>query len=195
MRARADAVGVLLATCLLLAGCASSDLQAPGGPTTSPKSGETALSAAAATMTATLRASFPDSYAGLTVDVDHGRLIVYRRPDPALDEAVTRMNVSVPVTLANAQFSLKTMESIARQVMSDAGYWANRGITINGAGPLPDGSGVEVMTAGGAPQEQSVLAQRYGAGMIKIRQETEAVPPIGTTPWRPTPSTSMSPTP
>ncbi|MEQ4300093.1 hypothetical protein ABNF97_01655 [Plantactinospora sp. B6F1] len=127
------------------------------------------------------------------MDVEQGRLIVYRRPDPGLDAAVAQIDVDVPITVADARFSLRQMEQTADRVMADAAYWRNRGITINGAGPIPDGSGVEVMTANSSSDEQRALAERYGEGTIVVRQGAAAVPPIGV-PLRPLP-TRVGPTP
>jgi hypothetical protein len=84
------------------------------------------------------------------------------------------------------------MQELATRVMADADHWKARGVGVNGAGPAPDGSGVEVMTTDGSPADQRAMDERYGAGAVKVSRGS-AVPPIGRTPWRPSPSSAGGP--
>jgi hypothetical protein len=179
---------VTIAALCLLGGCAGQPAapQEPP-PASSPVSADPALTAAAGTVEPFLRASFGDSFAGLVLDHPGRTLIVYRLPDPDLDAAVRERVTTVRVVLRDAKQSLRQLEELAARVIDDTDYWRDHGVTVNGAGPAPDGSGVDVMTADGSPGDQQAMDERYGTGAVRVSPGS-AVPPIGRTPWRPSPS-------
>jgi hypothetical protein len=169
-----------------LAGCA--------GPAAAPyesppaAANDPALSAAADEVEPFLRASFADSFAGLVLDHADRTMIVYRRPDPGLDSAARQRAPGVRVEFRDAKYSLRQMQDLAAKIMGDAGSWRAQGIGVNGAGPLPDGAGVEVMTDTGSAADQDAMDDRYGAGAVRVVGGS-AQAPIGRTPWRPSPNT------
>jgi len=125
---------VLLAACLLAACASPSPSPYPGEPAGPSTSNDPALAAAAEAIEPILRTSFPDSYVGLVLDHGHRTLIVYRRPNPALDAVARRHATAVQVVIRDAKYSLRQMQDLAERVMNDAGYWRGRRIVINGAG-------------------------------------------------------------
>jgi hypothetical protein len=188
-------VSVFLTMCLV-AGCASQGSSPGDTPETAERSTSSAppdpaLTAAAQTVEPALSTSFSDAYAGLVLNHENSTLIVYRRPDPRLDAFVKQKVTGVRVVFRDASYSLRQMQDLAARVMNDADYWRSRGTVVNGAGPLPDGSGIEVMTANGTPEEQRAFNERYNAGSVRVLRGS-AIPPIATTPWRPSPSPPAS---
>jgi hypothetical protein len=183
----------------VLAACAgppASPRGSPGAPPPPPPpstvSHDPTLTAAADAVEPFLRTSFGNSFAGLVVDPAGHTLIVYRRPDPDLDGAVRQRVPATRVVFRDAKHSLREMQELAARVMDDADHWKDRGVGVNGAGPASDGSGVEVMTTDGSPADQRAMDERYGAGAVKVSRGS-AVPPIGRTPWRPSPGGPSAP--
>jgi hypothetical protein len=99
-------------------------------------------------------------------------LIVYRKPDSALDERVRDEAKGVNVVLRNARMTLVEMLALSGRVVDDIGYWGRRGIVIGSVGPMPDGSGVAVMTANGSASDRESLMKRYATDAIAISAGT-----------------------
>lgn len=162
-------LALAIAGSVLSAGCG--DRAAPRSAAEDPE-----LVGAAQTVEADLRQSFEDTFAGLQLDHAESRLIVYRRPDPRLDARVRDLAPSVTVDLRDAAYSLADMRRTVDRIVADAGYWAARGITITGAAPRPDGSGVSVYTRTGDDAERSALSERYPEMPLDVEKRT-IVPP------------------
>lgn len=137
-----------------------------------------ALEAAANSLIPELESRFPDTYSGVVMQHADRTMVIYRRPDPKLDEFVRSRTAGITVVLKDAKLSATRMRALVEQIMGDREHWLSQGITINGAGPKPDGSGVEVLTAQGALPEERALAARYGEGLISVRAATPV--PAGT---------------
>ncbi|MFC6023074.1 hypothetical protein ACFP2T_43850 [Plantactinospora solaniradicis] len=157
---------VLAAASVLSAGCGGP--AAPGSAVTE----DPELVAAAQTVEAELRQAFPDTFSGLRLDNDENRLIVYRRPDPRLDARVRELAPSVTVDLRDAAHSLAAMLRTVDRVVADGAYWAERGITITGAAPRADGSGVSVYTRTGDDKERAALSGRYPEMPLTVEKRT-----------------------
>jgi hypothetical protein len=155
---------------------------APSGPQNDP-----AVSDAANRLDALLRQEFGASYAGLVLKHPERTIVIYRKPDTALDERALAEASDVTVELRDARMSLGEMQALVTRVMADTGYWRHQGVTITGAGPKPDGSGIEVMTSTGA-DDRTKLTDRYGTDAITVT----AGAPVFPTGQRWTPSTSPS---
>lgn len=162
----------------------------PGVPYGSPvppgQQNDPRVSAAAERVDPMLRRDFAATYGGLVLNHDAHTLVVYRKPDLALDARVHSQVKDVAVELRDARLSLREMRDLVSRVLADSSYWSQRGLMINGAGPKPDGSGIEVMTSTGASGEREELAERYGTDAITVTK-MEFIPPIGQ-PWTPPPS-------
>lgn len=171
---------VIAAICgVAVAGCGAT--ASPGDrQSVPPPSGlmnDPALDAAANSLT-DLETTFPDTYAGLELKQEDRAMVVYRLPDPKLDEVVRSRTQGVTVHLRDAKFPLKHMRTLTDQIMNDRDYWLGQGIRVNGAGPKVDGSSVEVMTSKGDPAEARALAARYGQDTVTVRAATPVVPTL-----------------
>jgi hypothetical protein len=72
--------------------------------------------------------------------------------------------------------SLREMEGLSDQVMADRTYWSQQGVSVSSAGPKPDGSGIEVMTATGSAGDQKKLTERYGTDAITVTKGSLVFP-------------------
>jgi hypothetical protein len=155
-----------------LAGCGT---PGPAGdrPANPPLSAtnDPALSAAADALIPELETRFKETYSGVLLKNTDRTLVIYRKPDAALDEFVRARVQSVPVELSEAKMSLARMREIRDEVMREREQWSARGIEVNGANPKSDGSAVEVFTTRGAPEEQRAFDERYGEGTISVVRE------------------------
>ena len=169
-RRRTVLVTALIAAALALAGCGSSP--AAGGPVSAPATpmNDPNLLHAADTVQPVLEKSFADYYAGLALDHSRHVMIVYRRPDPALDAAVKSRAGGVAVDFRDAKYSLAEMQAVVRRVMADRAYWARHGVSVQTAAPMVDGSSVRVGTTQGAPAEAALFGKRYGAGAVTVEK-------------------------
>ena len=113
---------------------------------------------------------FAGSFAGLVLDHDKRVVIVYRKPDAALDARVREKVKDVTVQLRDARMSQREMADLRDRVIDDIGYWGEHGVRVNGAGPEPDGSGVEVMTTSGSSSDQKKLRAHYRTDAILMTQ-------------------------
>lgn len=139
-----------------------------GSPASSGQQNDPAVSAAADRLDPLLRRAFAASYAGLVLNHDDHTVVVYRKPDAALDASVRNEVTDVSVELRDARLSLQEMEDLRDRVMADRAYWSQRGISISSAGPKADGSGIEVMTPTGGSGDRKKLTKRYGTDAITV---------------------------
>lgn len=116
-------------------------------------------------------------YSGVVLRPASGTLIVYRKPGGDLDRAVRSQVTGVKLIFKPARYCEEEMLSLVDQIMNDTKYWRGRGIHVNGAGPLPDGSGVSVMTDAGTDVESARLSRYYGSRIVAERGS--AVPATG----------------
>ncbi|MFI6827697.1 hypothetical protein ACIBG5_11400 [Kribbella sp. NPDC050241] len=144
----------------------------PGIPYGSPvpSGNDPAVTAAADLLNPLLLQDFAASFAGLVLDHDKRVVIVYRKPDAALDVRVREKVKGVTVELRDARMSQREMADLRDRVIGDIGYWGERGVSVNSAGPKPDGSGVEVMTTSGNSSDQKKLRAHYRTDAILVTQ-------------------------
>ena len=170
-------VGVVVAV-VVLGGCGSEVAGEPplvGVPYGSPsywEQNDQGVTAAADRLEPLLRLQFADSYAGLVLEHEARTIIVYRKPDKALDERVRSEVKDVKVVLRDARMSLLEMQKLSDRVVTDIPYWSRQGITISSVGPAPDGSGIDVMTANGSTTDREQLIKRYRTDAIAISAGT-----------------------
>ncbi|TCC64678.1 hypothetical protein E0H73_09905 [Kribbella pittospori] len=162
-----------------------------------PSGNDAAVTAAADVLNPLLLQDFPASFAGLVLDHDKRVVIVYRKPDAALDARVREEVKGVTVDLRDARMSQREMAALRDRVIADISYWAERGIAVNGAGPKPDGSGVEVMTTSGTSSDQKKLRAHYRTNAILVTQGHPAIAAPMTIPATPLkrPITPITPPP
>ncbi|WP_233413402.1 hypothetical protein [Nucisporomicrobium flavum] len=121
----------------------------------------TAAETAVNTVQMPLRSLYSRSFAGL--DVENDRLVVYRRPDAALDTFVRERVPEVDVEFRDAPYSLDELEPLAARVTGDWHYWSTRQINLKLVTPRADGTGVTVVAAAGdLDAARAEFRQRYG---------------------------------
>jgi hypothetical protein len=138
-----------------------------------------ALRAAAESARPWLEQLFADSFAGLELDHQNHVMIIYRRADPRLDAEVATRVRGVRIDLRDAKHSLAEMRAAIDRLYVDERYWRGRGLTITGAAPAENGSGVNVMTSGEPHELSSALAARYPGMSFAVRQQS-VIPPVYT---------------
>jgi len=146
----------------VLAACISCGSTQPGASSVD-------LHAVADSMNSLLARDFSASYAGIELDERNGKVVVYRVPDRALDDAIQARSESVYIVLKDAKFPLTRVREVTNQITADIDYWRQRGINIAVVGPRADGSGVEVSTTSGSENDQeTTLSTRYGADIVHV---------------------------
>ena len=184
LRFRLFAAAVCVVVLAVVTGCgddtSGADPKLPGVPYGSPapsgRENDPAVSAAADRLDPLLRRDFAASYAGLVLNHDEHTVVVYRKPDAALDARVRSEVADVTVELRDARMSLREMEHLRDRVMTDRSYWSQRGIAISSAAPKPDGSGLEVMTVTGSSGDRKKLTERYGTDDITVTKGSLVFP-------------------
>ncbi|MFI5493072.1 hypothetical protein [Actinoplanes sp. NPDC051859] len=189
--------GLLLGMVLLTGSCKDSEPDAPGligGWTTAgcefartPETMDVAgkqlpvtpalLSAAIARIDAGGRADFAASYAGVEVDQERVRAIVYRIPSAAFDTFIRRAAEDTCVFVRDAQHSLSELAGWSAHLTADLDTWKNRGVRISTISARHDGVGVEVGTQD-IDRARRELPRHYGQTAPLIFVEEGPVTPI-----------------
>jgi hypothetical protein len=173
------APGLALGVVLVIGGCGDASEQNQGPPsagwltvgnvtmpTTPP-----ALQAAMDRIDRAGRGEFADSFAGLEVDQERVRAIVYRVPSEAFDDAVRQAAGHACIEVRDAPHSIDDLSAWHDRVLADLQFWTHRGIRIVSIGARHDGSGVEVGTTD-VEKTRRELTARYGdrAPLIVVKQ-------------------------
>lgn len=142
-----------------------------GGGLSLPVAGrDPALTATYERMRTLLESAFPDTYTGQFEDDVNHLVIVYRRPDPALDRRVRAEFPTTRVLFADARFARTQLNAFGRLVMHDRDYWRGRGITVEAVANGAVGEGVDVFVAPGAgPDTERLMNEHYGTVPIRVR--------------------------
>lgn len=122
-------------------------------------------------------ARFDDVYAGVEVDQDQVRAIVYRVPSAGFDEFVRDLAGNVCVVVRDAAHSAADLSALMDRISADVEYWKSRGIRIHTWGPRHDGAGVEVGTEDVAKAKVELPA-RYGTAVPILVKEQGPVMPV-----------------
>jgi hypothetical protein len=137
-----------------------------------------ALDAAIARIDQGGRKDFPESYAGVEVDQNHVRAVVYRVPSAGFDDFIRQAAGTTCIVVRDAPHSAADLSVWHDRVVADLSFWTTRGIRIVTVGSRHDGSGVEVGTqdAGHARLE---LPARYGSRAPLVIVDEAPVQPFG----------------
>lgn len=174
---------------LLVASCGMN--QSGRAPvSTAPEFGDPALTKAADVVQPLLESRFASSYAGLEVRDDVPMLVIYRKPDPALDAEVRTAAPDVRIELRDARYTRVDMAEHVRRVMDDGDRWKDRGAEIVSAGPAVDGSGVRVGVTKAPDDLEQQLEEQYPAMSFHVEESGKIVPaphtgPVVVLPARP----------
>lgn len=136
-----------------------------------------ALAAAMARIDAGGRADFAASYAGLEVDQQRVRAIVYRVPSAEFDDFVRLSAENTCVVVRDAAHSLAELTAWNDRVVADLGVWQASGIRISSVVARHDGIGVEIGT-GDVDRARGELPRRYGDAAPLVFVEQGPVIPL-----------------
>ena len=134
------------------------------------------------------RADHADSYAGLEVDQQRVRAIVYRVPSAEFDDFVRRNAEDSCVVVRDAAHALAELTAWHDRIVADLPMWATRGVRISTVGARHDGIGVEVGTENVA-RTRAELSAAYGAAAPLVFVEEGPMTPLAS----PTPPTVPQP--
>jgi hypothetical protein len=135
-----------------------------------------ALEAAMARIDAGGRADHAASYAGLEVDQQRVRAIVYRVPSAAFDDFVRLSAENTCIVVRDAEHGLAELTEWNDRIVADLPAWQTYGVRISSVVARHDGVGVEIGTPD-VDRARSELPRRYGrtAPLIFVEQG-QAVP-------------------
>jgi hypothetical protein len=108
------------------------------------------------------RNDFRDSYAGIEVDQDLVRAVVYRVPSARFDDFIRQAAENTCIVVRDAPHSTADLGVWHDKVLSDLSFWTARGIRIVTIGARHDGSAVEIGTQD-LDRARLELPARYGS--------------------------------
>jgi hypothetical protein len=123
------------------------------------------------------RGDFKDSYAGLEVDQQRVRALVYRVPSAGFDEFIRQAADTACIVVRDAPYSVGALTVWHDRVLADLAFWTARGIRIATIGARHDGSGVEIGTQD-LERARLELPARYGSRAPLVFVEQGPVIPL-----------------
>ena len=117
------------------------------------------------------RAEHADSYAGLEVDQELVRAVVFRVPSAAFDDFLRLAAEDTCILVRDAAYSLAYLTAWNDKIVADLATWQERGIRISSVVARHDGVGVEIGTVDVA-QARRALSHEYGrqAPLVFVEQ-------------------------
>ena len=125
------------------------------------------------------RGDFADSYAGLEVDQQRVRAVVYRVPSEDFDDFIRRSAENACIVVRDAPYSNTGLAVWHDRVLADLPFWTNRGIRIVTIGARHDGAGVEIGTRD-IDRARLELPARYGSRAPLVFVQQAQVYPLST---------------
>jgi hypothetical protein len=120
---------------------------------------------------------YADSYAGLEVDQQRVRAIVYRVPSESFDQFIRQNAEDTCIVVRDAVHSMTDLVTWHDRVLADLPFWTNRGIRINTIGARHDGVGVQIGTQD-VDRARLELPARYGSRAPLVFVKEGPVHPI-----------------
>jgi len=136
-----------------------------------------ALEAAMARIDAGGRAGHADSYAGIEVDQQRVRAIVYRVPSAEFDDFIRLSAENTCIVVRDAAHSLAELTGWHDRIVADLGAWQAGGIRISSVVARHDGAGVEIGT-GDVDLARGEMPMRYGSSAPLVFVEQAPVVPL-----------------
>ncbi|MDM4783347.1 hypothetical protein [Micromonospora sp. b486] len=174
---RTPALSALAALPMLVACAAPGASASPHPPPSSRQSlwpQQQALTDAAVVVDSAAGARWPDAYAGVSLDVAGGVLLVHRIPAAGLDAAVRDLAAGVRVWFVDARHSARTLDGWAGRVTADVGYWQRRGVVVHSVGTdIGQCVRVEVANPG---RDSAPIIGHYRPMALCVRQGSPAEP-------------------
>ncbi|MEU7903030.1 hypothetical protein [Actinoplanes sp. NPDC049118] len=141
------------------------------------------LAAAIARIDTGGRADHAASYAGLEVDQQHVRVIVYRVPSAEFDDFIRFSAENMCIVVRDALHSLADLTGWQDRIVADLAAWGAEGVHISSVVARYDGAGVEVGTRD-VDLARIELPRRYGrnAPLVFVEQGPVVPMAVPTTP-------------
>jgi hypothetical protein len=136
-----------------------------------------ALEEAMARIDAGGRADHAGSYAGLEVDQERVRAIVYRVPSAAFDDFIRHSAENTCIVVRDAAHSLADLTGWNDRIVADLPAWQAHGVRISSVVARHDGVGVEIGTPD-VERARNDLSLRYGRTAPLIFVEQGPVVPL-----------------
>lgn len=134
---RRRCLGMLLVV-PLLGGCAISAAWATPPPAVSVPApvqsywpGQEEVGAAASRIDAVGPGRWPESYAGVAVDIPVGVVLVYRIPRAGLDAEIRAVVPGATVRMVDVAYSARQLAAWSDRVRADVAWWQLRGVTVH----------------------------------------------------------------
>ncbi|MEV6602241.1 hypothetical protein AB0M36_36130 [Actinoplanes sp. NPDC051346] len=135
------------------------------------------LAAAMARIDAGGRADHAGSYAGLEVDQERVRAIVYRVPSAEFDDFIRQAAQDTCVFVRDAEHSLSELQGWQAHIAADLDLWKSRGVRISTISARHDGVGVEIGTQD-VDRARHQMPRQYGRTAPLIFVEEGPVTPF-----------------
>jgi hypothetical protein len=145
------------------------------------------LDAAIARIDQAGRTDHAGSYAGLEVDQEQVRAIVYRVPSATFDDFIRQTAENTCVTVRDAVHSATELAAWQDRLAADLQSWTAQGVQIFTVGTRHDGAGVEIGVQN-TTQAKDQLLSRYGQSAPLIFVEQAPVHPLPAPPITPRPA-------
>jgi len=123
------------------------------------------------------RADYPDIYAGIEVDQQRARAVVYRVPSAEFDDFIRLAAEDTCVVVRDSLHGLRELTQWHDRIVADLNMWDKRGIRIVTVGARHDGFGVEIGTRD-LKRARDELPIQYGAEAPLIFIEQGPVTPL-----------------
>lgn len=123
------------------------------------------------------RAAHAASYAGLEVDQQRVRAIVYRVPSAEFDDFIRLSADNTCVVVRDAAHSLAELTDWHDRIVADLGAWQASGLRISSVVARHDGVGLEIGT-GDVDRARIELPLRYGGSAPLVFVEQGPVIPL-----------------
>jgi hypothetical protein len=136
-----------------------------------------ALEAAMARIDAAGRAAHAGSYAGIEVDQQRVRAIVYRVPSAEFDDFIRLSAENTCIVVRDAAHSLAELAGWHDRIVADLGAWQAGGIRIASVVARHDGAGVEIGTDD-VELARGEMTTRYGSSAPLVFVEQGPVIPL-----------------
>jgi hypothetical protein len=124
------------------------------------------------------RQDHSDSYAGIEVDQEFVRAIVYRVPSARFDDFIRQAAENTCIIVRDAPHSAAALGVWHDRVVADLSFWTARGIRIVTIGARHDGTAVEVGTQD-PDRARLELPARYGSRAPLLIVDGAPVHPLG----------------
>ena len=119
------------------------------------------LDAAMARIDQAGRTDHADSYAGLEVDQEQVRAIVYRVPSAAFDDFIRQTAENTCIMVRDAAHAATELAAWQDRLVADLQTWTAQGVQISTVGARHDGAGRRDRRPGPTEAKDQLLA-RYG---------------------------------